>query len=450
MFMHETLTISDSVAPEERLQLGSGPPLRIGVISFSFAPVLSGVSTSAQYRVRRLLERGHDVLLMHPDVESGYEQSIPVRDMVGLEEFDDHPRFQSFAYPTRPLRFRKSHPEPRSHRHWSVVEPLKQFDADVVIVEEPVGMRGTVSAGLGGYRRPVGPEYAQQTGRPVVGVLHTDWSGFAERALGRLPTRLLLWAALPTLTRAARQFTRMVAPSQYLTNRFNDLGGLGIEHLACHGIDCSEFHPDNIRFDPIPEITGPVLVNSGRIVAEKSIPVLLDAFAHIQREVADVRLYILGEGEDRRRLMHQAQRRFGDRVQFPGQFNGERLRGWYARADAYVVASEAENFCSANLEALASGTPVVAARSGGNVEQVTDGVNGFLFDPGDARQLARCVVQILQCDEHRSSMATAARTSVLAYDYTVCTDRLLELLHELFREHRPDDPRMAICSDTVM
>ena len=443
-------TISHAVDPEQRALIGSGRPLRIGVVTFAFAPVLSGVASGTQYRVRRLLERGHDVLLVHPDVGTGYEQSIPVRDMTGLAEFEDHPRFQSFAYPTRPLRFRKSHPEPMSHRHWSVVEPLKQFDADVVVVEEPVGMRGTVSAGLGGYRRPVGPEYSQQTGRPVVGILHTDWIGFAERALGRLASRLLLWAALPVLTRASRQFTHMVAPSQYLTKRFNDLGDFGIEHLACHGIDCSEFHPDNIRFDPIPEIVGPVLVNSGRIEAEKSIPVLLDAFAHIQKDVPDVRLYVLGEGDDRRQLQQEAQRRFGDRVQFPGQFSGERLQGWYARADAYVVASEAENFCSANLEALASGTPVVAAASGGNVEQVSDGVNGFLFEPGDAQQMADRVVEILRDDERRSGMAKAARQSALHYDYNVCTDRLLEFIHRRLPERQANDSRATICSDSVM
>jgi len=417
---------------------GDGPPLRIGVITFAFAPVLSGIASGAQCRVRRLLERGHDVLLMHPDVGAGYDQSIPVRNMAGLAEFEGDPHFQSFAYPTRPLKLRKSHPEPMSHRHWSIVDPLKEFDADVVIVEEPVGMRGTISFGLGGYRRPVGPEYTAATGRPSIGILHTDWLGFAERNIGRTVTNLVLTIARPVLANACRQFTRIVAPSHYLTDKFNAVGDFNIEYLSCHGIDCSEFRPENSVRDPLPDVTGPVLVNSGRIVAEKSIPVLLDAFETIAETIPDTRLYVLGEGEDRQKLMDVAQRRFGDRVQFPGQFSGEELAAWYARADVYVVASEAENFCSANLEALASGTPVVAAAAGGNVEQVEDGTNGFLFDPGDNQQLAERVIKILQDDTLHEAMSQAARHTALEYDYNVCTDRLLELVQQLVAESRQE------------
>lgn len=416
--------------------MGDGPPLRIGVITFAFAPVLSGIASGAQCRVRRLLERGHEVLLMHPDVAAGYDDSIPVRNMAGLAEFEGNPHFQSFAYPTRPLKFRKSHPEPMSYRHWSIVDPLKAFDADVVIVEEPVGMRGTISFGLGGYRRPVGPEYIAATGRPVIGILHTDWLGFAERNIGHTVTNLVLTIARPVLANACRQFTRMVAPSHYLTEKFNAVGDFNIEYLSCHGIDCSEFRPENIVRDPLPDVAGPVLVNSGRIVAEKSIPVLLDAFGVIVESIPNARLYILGEGEDRQSLMRDAQRRYGDRVQFPGQFSGEELAAWYARADVYVVASEAENFCSANLEALASGTPVVAAAAGGNVEQVEDGTNGFLFEPGNHKQLAERVVRILQDDTLHEAMSRAARHTALEYDYNLCTDRLLELVQKLVADSR--------------
>lgn len=416
------------------------PLLRIGVVTFAFAPVLSGIASGTQYRVRRLLERGHNVLLMHPDVEHGYETSIRRRDLQGLAEFAGHPRFCSFAYPTRPLKLRRSHPEPMSHRHWSLVDPLLEFDADAVIVEEPVGMRGTASFGLGGYRRPVGPEYTAATGRPVVGVLHTDWLGFADRNIGPRATRLAMTLARRILVNAGRQFTRLVAPSHYLTEKFNAVGDFNIQHLACHGIDCSEFCPENRSRGLLADFEGPVLVNSGRIVAEKSIPVLLDAFEIIGREFPDARLYILGEGEDRPKLMHQAQQRFGGRVQFPGQFCAEQLQSWYARADVYLVASEAENFCTSNLEALASGTPVVAAAAGGNVEQIEDGINGFLFDPGNPQHLATQTVRILRNATLREAMSQAARHTALEYDYRICTDRLLALVQELVEQSRRRAP----------
>lgn len=411
-------------------------PLRIAVITYAFAPVLSGIASGTQFRVRRLLERGHYVLLVHPDVSIGYEKTIRTRDVVGIEEFAGHPRFQSFAYPTRPARFRKSHPEPLHHKQWNLQEHLTKFDADAVVVEEPMGLRGIASLGLGGYRKPMGAEYAHATGRPVVAVYHTDWLGFAERNLGRWPTKLIGRIGQRVLTKGPMHYTAKVAPSRYLVDKLSEYGAVEIEHLQCHGTDCREYHPDNCKWDPVPDAKGPVLVNSGRIVPEKSIPVLLDAFAHIQREVPGARMYILGDGEDRERLMAQAKPRFGDALQFPGQFSGERLKGWYARADLYLVASETENFCSANLEALASGTPVIAARAGGNVEQVQHGVNGYLFSPGDAKELAEHTARVLKDDALRSRLSEAARRTALDYDAPVCTDRLLAFVQRLVAESR--------------
>ncbi len=415
--------------------------LRIAVITYAFAPVLSGIASGAQFRVRRLLERGHHVLLMHPDVSHGYETTIRNRDIVGTEEFAGNLRFKAVAYPTKPAKFRKSHPEPLHHSKWNLLVHLTEFEADAVIVEEPMGLRGIASLGMGGYGKPMGAEYASATGRPAIAICHTDWLGFAERNLGRWATKFIGSTARLLMTRGPKQFTMMVAPSRYLTDKFNNFADMGMEYMQCHGTDCGEFHPDNRKWDPIPDVKGPVLVNSGRIVAEKSIPVLLDAFALIQQEVPDVRMYILGDGEDREKLMAKAKSRFGDALQFPGQFSGEQLKGWYARADVYVVASEAENFCSANLEALASGVPVIAARAGGNVEQVQHGVNGYLFAPGNAKELAELTVRVLKDEALRSNLSAAARRTALDYNAPLCTDRLLELVQRLVRE--ASEKRMA-------
>lgn len=379
------------------------------------------------------------MLLLHPDVSSGYEKFIRHQESVGVKEFQGHPRFRNFAFPTKPVLFRKSHPEPLHYKRWNLLNHLLEFDAEVVVVEEPMGLRGIASLGMGGYRRAVAADYSQQTGRPVVAVFHTDWIGFAERNLGKWVTRIVAQFAKRAVTGGPRMFTAMLAPSRYLTDKFNSIANVGIEHVQCHGTDCQEYHPDNCQWNPIPGITSPVLVNSGRIVAEKSIPVLLDAFEIIQRQVPDARMYILGEGENRRSLMKQAHRRFGEAVQLPGQFSGERLKGWYARADLYVVASETENFCSANLEALASGTPVIAAAAGGNVEQIRHGVNGWLFKPGDYRQLAEYVCRTLNDRELLTRMRREARQSALEYDAPLCTDRLLDLIHRLVRESRDNE-----------
>jgi glycosyltransferase involved in cell wall biosynthesis len=65
------------------------------------------------------------------------------------------------------------------------------------------------------------------------------------------------------------------------------------------------------------------------------------------------------------------------------------------RVDAFVLPSFSESYPMAALEAMASGTPLIATSSGGIPEIVHDGETGWLFPPGDTTALARCVQEVL-------------------------------------------------------
>ena len=71
--------------------------------------------------------------------------------------------------------------------------------------------------------------------------------------------------------------------------------------------------------------------------------------------------------------------------------HGEELGAAYASLDVFVHTGRYETYCQSAQEALASGVPVVAPRSGGPVDVVADGVAGFLYEPGDAEDLAAYV-----------------------------------------------------------
>jgi glycosyltransferase involved in cell wall biosynthesis len=71
------------------------------------------------------------------------------------------------------------------------------------------------------------------------------------------------------------------------------------------------------------------------------------------------------------------------------------VASWFRAADAYVHASRADTFPNTILEALASGTPVVATAVGGIPEQIEHGRTGFLVPPGDADAMAGWLVRLL-------------------------------------------------------
>lgn len=420
--------------------------LRIAVFTFSYAPFMTGIATGVHTRVSWLVRHGHEVLLAHPRAGEQFSEAIRNRSMSGLEELSHYPNFTSRAYPTKPHPFNRSHPEPLHHRHWSDTELLEEFGPNVVLVEDATGMRGFSSLFLGGYGRPVGYEYSRRTGVPLIDLFETDYVSYSEFYFGRFFMRL----GRPLIARLSARFREAYDstffPSRTMQEKYRSIGIDRSEHILFHGIDCTDFCPGNIRHDPIPGDSRPTILFVGRLGCEKNVHVLLEAFPMIRESVPDVQLVIIGGGTAERDLRRQA-KRFGPSVVFPGEVFGEKLRGWFARADVFVNPSVTENFCTTNLEALASGTPLVAAASGGNVEQVQDGKNGFLVEPHCAADIARRVKAILGDRQLRKRLSAEARRSALHYDNHACMERLESRLIEVARRTKSETfDSVPVCS----
>jgi glycosyltransferase involved in cell wall biosynthesis len=85
-----------------------------------------------------------------------------------------------------------------------------------------------------------------------------------------------------------------------------------------------------------------------------------------------------------------------------------------AAADVVVCPSQFESYGMVNVEAMASGKPVVSTNRGGPAETVVDGETGFLVAPGDAAALADCVLRLLHDAALRRQMGAAGRARVEA------------------------------------
>jgi glycosyltransferase involved in cell wall biosynthesis len=83
-----------------------------------------------------------------------------------------------------------------------------------------------------------------------------------------------------------------------------------------------------------------------------------------------------------------------------------------AAADVVVCPSDFESFGVVNLEAMASGTPVVSTNNGGPAEVVVDGVTGFLVPPKDPAAIATRVIELLYSDDTRRAFGAAGRLRV--------------------------------------
>ena len=159
-------------------------------------------------------------------------------------------------------------------------------------------------------------------------------------------------------------------------------------------------------------LDGVALAFAGRLTAQKSLPLLLEAVGRAE----GVTLTIAGEGPERG-AVEAGVRRLGleDRVRLLGPLSRDGVLELFHAADGTVLSSGWENFPHSVVESLAVGTPVLATRAGGVAEVVEDGRNGLLVEPGDADALAAAIRRYFEDDDLRARLRAAAAPSVAEY-----------------------------------
>jgi spore coat protein SA len=161
---------------------------------------------------------------------------------------------------------------------------------------------------------------------------------------------------------------------------------------------------------------GFTLLFTGRIIPRKGIPVLLKAAAIMRRQVPGVNVAIAGNGKKGYlgQLKRQA-RRLGVNARFIGYIPHRRIHEIYGLADCFVCPSQRhESFGLVNVEALASGVPVVSSRNGGIKEIVRHGKNGFLVgNYRSPRAFARYLVRIARDRALRMRLSKQARSDAV-------------------------------------
>jgi glycosyltransferase involved in cell wall biosynthesis len=162
----------------------------------------------------------------------------------------------------------------------------------------------------------------------------------------------------------------------------------------------------------------------------KATPVLVEAFMSIAERRPDLRLLMIGDGEDRPVCEGLAQRSGRSRqVEFAGYRTD--IAAQLERADAFVLPSVNENLPLALLQAMAAGLPCIAARIGG-VPEILAGDCGLLVQPGDVRSLSDAMKRLIDEPALATGLGARARSRVNQnFSLSLCADEHIHLWSDM-------------------
>ncbi|MFN0087685.1 MAG: glycosyltransferase [Blastocatellia bacterium] len=157
------------------------------------------------------------------------------------------------------------------------------------------------------------------------------------------------------------------------------------------------------------------LLSVGELIPAKAQHVLIAAVDRlVNQDGRNLRLRLVGEGSDRGLLEAQVDGAgLRSSVIFEGAVDHERIRSYYANADAFVLPSFAEGAPIALLEAMAMEIPCVTTHIPGIPELIRDGMDGLLTSPSDVAELADAIAQLMDNQILRVELAAAGRERVL-------------------------------------
>ncbi len=360
--------------------------MRIALFTETFLPKIDGIVTRLKHTVDHLQRLGHSVLVFCPDGGIKEYKGAKIYGISGIS-LPMYPELK-LAIPRPTLR-----------------KALERFKPDLIHVVNPAVL------GVGGIY------YAKTLGIPLVASYHTHLPQYLHHyGFGSLEG--LIWELLKL---AHNQAELNLCTSTAMVQELIDHGIERVD-LWQKGVDTELFQPYLVSRQMRNRLSQghpehPLLLYVGRVSAEKQI----DQIKPVLEAIPQARLAIVGDGPHREALETHFQ---GTPTHFVGYLQGLELAAAFASADAFIFPSRTETLGLVLLEAMAAGCPVVAAASGGIVDIVTDGLNGYLFDPQATDGLIDATLRLLGSQEERENLRIEARQEAEKWGWEAATEQL--------------------------
>lgn len=389
----------------------------------SFAPNVSGVATATKNLATNLIKNGHEVVVLTPG--KTYNTKLD-------KSFTDYQvfRLKSIINP-----FRKGY-RITFVKESEIEKLVEKTKPDLIHIQDP--------AVIGQLLCRVG----NKLNIPVVCTNHFS----LEYALSYVKffhplMPILRQGLINYLVGFYNKCDQIVTPTETFRRQIEDWGVESPVRAVSNGIEIERFLKKSSKtqlFDfrekfHLPD--NPLVLYLGRIDKDKSIDVLVRAIPSILKKV-NAHFIIAGTGgevENIRQIVHDLN--ITSDVTFIGflEHNSEDFVDIYKSASLFAIPSTIETQSLVTLEAMSSGLPVVAADANALPELVHPGENGYLFKPGNEKQIATMITKILSNKKLAKKMGGECIKIAMNHQMDRAFDEMLSLYKEVIDKKKKEN-----------
>ena len=171
----------------------------------------------------------------------------------------------------------------------------------------------------------------------------------------------------------------------------------------------------------------------GRLIPHKHVDHLVESFEEILKSIPNARLVIVGRGDEKKNIIDLvSSKSLDDYVSFKENLSDEDLITQIKESEVLVLPSTREGFGMVLAEANYCEVPVVTYASGGTLDVVEDGYNGFLVEPGNIPKLTEKIMLLLNDKQLQKQMGTNGRIKVeTQFNWDKIVDEYLKVIDDL-------------------
>jgi glycosyltransferase involved in cell wall biosynthesis len=166
-------------------------------------------------------------------------------------------------------------------------------------------------------------------------------------------------------------------------------------------------------------------LTAGRLMAYKRFDIVIEAFNQL-----GLPLKIIGRGPELKRYKKIAK----SNIKFLGRVSDEDLRKYFSRCQAFIFPQE-EDFGITAIEAMASGTPLIAYRGGDILEHTEEGKAGIFFN----QQTPEAIVEAVKKFRNFKNNPEYIRHNVLKFDKEIFKTKIKDYIEKTFEEFKKNN-----------